>query len=362
MDDIISGIVRLKQRGERMALASLVWSSGSIPMSDRAKMIVTEAGDIVGTIGGRTVLESGENQLLRYTMTEQQAGESGLNCGGTVRIYTQLIDPAESNDLYDEVLEARKMRKGGVLVTLLRRRFDPAGGQVWIGMDGMRSGSLGTREADREIEQSVPEVIKRERGQVLGLKMDRPVFVGQAFGEDPEVFMEPFLPEPVLYVFGGGHVGGQIVALAKNVGFQVVLVDDRPAFANAQRHPNADQCVVAEMEKIWSDLPIDDQSYIIAATRGHQHDEIVVEQAIKTPARYVGMLGSERKKLILWKRIADRGGLKERLDEVFAPIGVNIGADTPEEIAVSVVAELIEVRRGPQREWKTKKDRVNEQI
>ena len=115
-------------------------------------------------------------------------------------------------------------------------------------------------------------------------------------------------------------------------------------------------------EPLPKDLPIDDQSYIIAATRGHQHDEIVVEQAIKTPARYVGMLGSERKKLILWKRIAERGGLEERLDEVFAPIGVNIGADTPEEIAVSVVAELIEVRRGPQRKWKTKKDRVNEQV
>jgi xanthine dehydrogenase accessory factor len=173
--------------------------------------------------------------------------------------------------------------------------------------------------------------------------------------ERSEVFIEPFLPEPILYVFGGGHVGGQIGALAKNVGFRVVIIDDRPAFANWERHPLVDECRVVELGEGLADLLVDDQSYLVAATRGHQHDEIVVEQAIKTPARYIGMLGSERKKLILWKRIEGRGGKLEGLDRVFAPIGVNIGADTPEEIAVSVVAELIAVRRGSRKVWKTKK-------
>ena len=139
------------------------------------------------------------------------------------------------------------------------------------------------------------------------------------------------------------------------MGFRVVLIDDRPIFANPERHPQADECLVAGMEEVFADLPIDDQSYIIAATRGHQHDEIVVEGAIKTPARYIGMLGSERKKLILWRRIAERGGDPARLDAVFAPIGFNIGADTPAEIAVSVVAELIEQRRGTPKVWKTKR-------
>jgi xanthine dehydrogenase accessory factor len=170
-----------------------------------------------------------------------------------------------------------------------------------------------------------------------------------------EVFIEPFLPEPILYVFGGGHVGGQIGALAKNVGFRVVIIDDRPAFANSERHPLVDECRVVELGEGLADLLVDDQSYLVAATRGHQHDEIIVEQAIKAPARYIGMLGSERKKLMLWKRIEGRGGQREGLDRVFAPIGVNIGADTPEEIAVSVVAELIAVRRGSRKVWKTKK-------
>ena len=361
MDDILTEIVRRKEQGERMALASLVWSTGSIPMSERAKMIVAEEGAVVGTIGGgcleaevlsagRIALETGENQLMRYTMTEKQAGESGLNCGGSVRIYTEVIEPDEGADFYSRVLTARQARSGCALATLLKSRFDNTGeGRLWLGADGSTYGSLGTPEADLQVEEHLPEVLERERGLVCALDPDAEL------GETAEVFIEPFLPEPVLYVFGGGHVGGQICALAKNVGFRVVLIDDRPTFANSERHPQADECLVAGMEEVFADLPIDDQSYIIAATRGHQHDEIVVEAAIKTPARYIGMLGSERKKLILWRRIAERGGDSQRLDTVFAPIGFNIGADTPAEIAVSVAAELIEQRRGTPKVWKTKR-------
>ena len=361
MEDIITEIVRRKEQGERMALASLVWSTGSIPMSERAKMIVAEEGDVVGTIGGgcleaevlsagRIALETGENQLMRYTMTEKQAGESGLNCGGSVRIYTELIESDGGADFYGRVLAARQARSGCALATLLKSRFDTNGeGRLWLGADGSTYGSLGTSAADLQVEGHLPEVLERERGLVCALDPSAKL------GETAEVFIEPFLPEPVLYVFGGGHVGGQICALAKNVGFRVVLIDDRPTFANPERHPQADECLVAGMEEVFADLPIDDQSYIIAATRGHQHDEIVVEAAIKTPARYIGMLGSERKKLILWRRIAERGGDPQRLDAVFAPIGFNIGADTPAEIAVSVVAELIEQRRGTPKVWKTKR-------
>jgi xanthine dehydrogenase accessory factor len=132
------------------------------------------------------------------------------------------------------------------------------------------------------------------------------------------------------------------------------MVDDRPQFANAKRHPEAAQWVVGDMAQVFAELPIDEQSYVIAATRGHQHDEVVVEQAIRTPARYIGMLGSERKKVLMWQRLEARGGSRARLEQVYAPVGLNIGADTPEEIAVSVVAELVRVRRGAVKQWKTK--------
>ena len=370
MDDIIGEICRLRQSGERLALASLIWSTGSIPMSDRAKMIVTEDGAIIGTIGGgcleaevlsagRTVLESGCNQHLSYTMTEKQAGESGLNCGGTVRIYTELIEPGLEGDFYDKVDTERQGRRGGVLATLLCNRGNPKCGKMWVGLHGGSFGTLGFAEADQCVHQQLPAVVERERGLIreVAIQDGGPVEVDEMLlgsAGNPEIFIEPFLPNAILYVFGGGHVGGEICALAKNVGFRVVVIDDRPAFANPQRHPLADECIVADMEESLEQLPFDEHSYIVAATRGHQHDEIVVEQAIRKPVRYIGMLGSERKKLMLWKRIEGRGGNRERLDRVFAPIGVNIGADTPAEIAVSVVAELIAVRRGTHKVWKTK--------
>jgi len=342
-------------------------------MSDRAKMIITEDGSIIGTIGGgcleaevlsvgRAVLDTGANQHISYTMTEKQAGESGLNCGGTVRIYTELVEPGAGGDLYDKVLNARADRLGGVLATLLSTDSSHPSCKMWFGMDGSRSGSLQSAEAERLVEEKGPLVLQRERGLIQALPAKGEQNGGNILGDSEmgkaaqsEVFIEPFLPEPILYVFGGGHVGGQIGALAKNVGFRVVIIDDRPAFANSERHPLVDECRVVELGEGLADLLVDDQSYLVAATRGHQHDEIIVEQAIKAPARYIGMLGSERKKLMLWKRIEGRGGKREGLDRVFAPIGVNIGADTPEEIAVSVVAELIAVRRGSRKVWKTKK-------
>ena len=350
MDDPILALEGLLSAGASVALSSLIHSSGSIPMSDRAKMIVDGDGRAHGTIGGgcleaeihtvaRDVLASGRPQSTDYTMTEKQAGESGLNCGGTVRIYTERIDP-DSRDLFAEVAASRADRSACVLVTRLGGR-----GRALLHPDGRRRGDL----------TAIPAVRLSSWAQAA-LDRERPSLQND---EAAEFFVEPFTPPPILYVFGGGHVGGQIGRLAKNVGFRVILVDDRPYFANPERHPEVDECVADEVEGVFSRLPPDDQIYIVAATRGHQHDEIVVEHAIARKVRYIGMLGSERKKMILWQRIESRGGSRGRLQQVYAPVGLDIGADTPEEIAVSVVAELIQVRRSDRRKrWKTKRATV----
>lgn len=364
MEDIVEQIVRLGERGERAALASLVWSSGSIPMSESAKMLVLADGKLLGTIGGgcleaevltagRDVLETGRSRLIRYTMTEKQAGESGLNCGGTVRIYTELIEPESAGTVYAEVHRRRQGRQACALATSLSS--GPPGRLLFL-PDGGRLGTLGLDALDDQVADHLDAILEKERGRVVELDLGevQAQALGFAPGVAPEAFIEPFLPAPNLFVFGGGHVGAQIGRLAKNVGFRVVVIDDRPMFANPERHPQADDWVVEEMDRVFDRIEIDAQSYIVAATRGHQHDEQVVEQAIRTPARYIGMLGSERKKLLMWKQIGQRGGDRKRLEQVFAPIGLNIGADTPEEIAVSVVAELIRVRRGVKKSWKTK--------
>ncbi len=358
MDDVLAAVAELGRQGGRAALASLVWSSGSVPMSDRAKMLVGEDGRVLGTIGGGCleaevlalagkVIRTQRPELSRFTLTEEQAGEGGLNCGGSLRILTE---PVTGEALFARLHEIRRQRRACAFVGLL------AAGQAEVPrmlvLPGEApEGTLGARELDNWAKAQAEVLL--DRGAIETQVQDvRPELAGRP---DAELLIEPFPPVPLLYVFGGGHVGGQVCRLAAHVGFEVVVVDDRPQFANAQRHPAAHRCVVAPLDQVFSQLPIDGQTYLIAATRGHEHDEVVVEQAIRTPARYVGMLGSERKKLLMWERIAGRGGNRGTLALVYAPVGLNIGADTPEEIAVSVVAELIRVRRGGPKQWKTKK-------
>ena len=352
MNDTIDAVAEATGRGEAVALASLVESSGSIPMSDRAKMMVCADGTTVGTIGGGCleaeiagvageVLATGQPQTTRYTLTEEQAGEGGLNCGGTVRIYTEVVDRA-GNEIFRRLTHLRAARTPCAVSTVLEPAGDAAVRALW---------APGSDEAMPFEDQGLMRAVAPRLGDVMGGETAALLTISDRV----EIFLEPFLPAPLLYVFGGGHVGARIGQLAQSVGFRVTVVDDRQAFADPRRHPEVEACATLPMETALEDLTVDEGTYIVAATRGHQHDEIVVEQAIRTPARYVGMLGSERKKIILWERIASRGGGREKLDQVYAPIGHNIGADTPEEIAVSVVAELIEVRRGARRPWKTKR-------
>jgi xanthine dehydrogenase accessory factor len=379
MEDVIQQAAAIEGRH---ALASLVDSSGSIPMSERAKMLVSEDGQVTGTIGGgcleaeiincgREVLESGQPHVTEYTMTEEQAGESGLNCGGSVRIYTEQIDAGSGRTIFSKIIQAKADRVPCVLATVLAQDEpgDNSHARVLFYGDGESVGSFGSLQLDGQVRAQIETVLIEEEAVVMrldagGLDPESAAAMGlvPAAGGDTgvEVFLEPFVPPPVLYIFGGGHVGAQIARLAKNVGFYVIIVDDRPAFANKERHPDADECLVAEdIPALFQALPLDNQSYIVAASRGHQLDEVVVRQAIQKPARYIGMLGSERKKVIMWKRIEAEVGCGERLDQVHAPIGFNIGADNPEEIAVSVLAELIDVRRGDKKEWKTKKKRAS---
>jgi xanthine dehydrogenase accessory factor len=149
---------------------------------------------------------------------------------------------------------------------------------------------------------------------------------------------------PVLYVFGGGHVSLQIVPMAALVGFNVVVIDDRPEFADPRKFPEAMSVHEYPFEGVFDRLPIDQSSYIVIVTRGHLHDRTVVMQALKTQARYIGMMGSRRKKAIVYKKLLEEGFTQADLDRIYSPIGIGIEAETPEELAVSIVAELIKVR------------------
>jgi len=159
-----------------------------------------------------------------------------------------------------------------------------------------------------------------------------------------EILLEPIISEPTVYIFGAGHISQQLVPLVKKVHFKTVVIDDREMFANRDRFPEADEVIVIEFEKAFEQLTIDQSSYIVIVTRGHLYDGLILGNAVKTDARYIGMIGSKKKIQTLYQNLLMEGVPKEVLDRVHAPIGLDINSETPEEIAVSIVAELIKVR------------------
>jgi xanthine dehydrogenase accessory factor len=165
--------------------------------------------------------------------------------------------------------------------------------------------------------------------------------------EDKRFFVEPTVLPGTVYLFGAGHVSRPVAELASLVDFQTVVIDDRDEFANAERFPRADRVIVApSSHQSFEGLEIDRDSYLVIVTRGHLHDKTVLEQALKTDAGYIGMIGSRRKRDLIYQELLTKGFSQKDLGRVHAPIGLAIGAETPEEIAVSIVAELIQVRAG----------------
>lgn len=363
MNDVFSEILRLKREGQRGALCTIVSSKGSLPMSGKAKMLVGEDGTMVGTVGGgcleadvwaeaQRVVKKDISKIASFILTEQHAGESGLNCGGKVEIFIEPVVPNRMTAVFEEIARIRAQGEKGAIATVISSHIPPAmqeQSKLVLRADGSIVGGIGTGGfIEDSVRQKAEEVMREDYLTVLQFEVGDEE--AQRWGLEPgdtlDVFVEPIIAIPTLYLFGGGHVSLQIANVAKMVGFKIVVIDDRPAFANKERFPMADETRVEDMYTVFERLHIDDQSYIVAVTRGHQHDEPVIEQAIKTEARYIGMIGSKRKISRMWKKLIERGADKNRLAQVHAPIGLEIGADTPEEIAVSIVAQLIESRRG----------------
>jgi xanthine dehydrogenase accessory factor len=159
------------------------------------------------------------------------------------------------------------------------------------------------------------------------------------------IFLEPIGQHSTVYIVGAGHIAQKLAPLTTMVGFQTIVLDDREDFISPDRFPSVDECILLEdFEHVFQTIPIDSQSYVVVVTRGHQHDKSVLRQALKTKATYIGMIGSRRKIKLTFEALLSDGVSEEVLAQVHSPIGLNIGAETPEEIAISIVAELIQHR------------------
>lgn len=213
--------------------------------------------------------------------------------------------------------------------------------------DGSIAGTIGGGCVEADVWAAAKEVMQKEtpRKMVFNLNHEAGYDSGLICGGTLEIFVEPILPQPVVYLFGGGHVSIAVANAASAAGFGVAVVDDREAFANKQRFPMA-QDIHTSYEQAFANIHPGASTYLIIVTRGHKDDMRVLAWAVRTDARYVGMIGSKRKVLAVYKALEkDEGYRPEEFARVYAPMGLEIGALSPEEIAVSVVAELIAVRR-----------------
>jgi xanthine dehydrogenase accessory factor len=261
-------------------------------------------------------------------------------------------------DLFEELVRLRKLGQKCALATIVQVRgsipsYESA--KLLVREDGSMAGTIGGGCVEAEVWNAAREVLETEKPRRLqfNLGQDAAYDNGLICGGQLEVFVEPVLPVPQAFIFGAGHISKSLSKVASLAGFDTVVVDNRESFANRERFPEAAAVHAAEYEEVFPTLAINENSYVIVVTRGHRDDMRVLKLAIATPARYIAMIGSKRKVLNVIRELEREGVSRSAFERIFAPMGLDIGAISPEEIAVSVVAEMIAVRRNAQSNWRT---------
>jgi xanthine dehydrogenase accessory factor len=344
MKECIKKLVDLLEKRERVVLATVFGQKGSTPRTVGAKMIVRSDGTSIGTIGGGLVeykavtaaqelFDTGTPRVMIYDLRGANAESMDMICGGSMEVLLEPVKPSSDtiNDYKGLLTTLEKGRKCYV-VSNLGRKNEPM-----TTIDHcilMADGSyLGTCPFPPSWLQKIMGETTKERMPVL---LDI---------EDHRVLVEPSFVPGTVYLFGAGHVGQAVAELAAFTDFRTVVMDDREEYANRLRFDKADEILVlSSFDRAFDGSRVDGDSYLVIVTRGHRHDLTVLRQALRTQAGYIGMIGSRRKRDALYNTLLSEGFTREDISRVNSPIGLDIGADTPSEIAVSIVAELIKRR------------------
>ena len=339
----------LEHAGRRVAVATVVRTQGSTPQVAGAKLIVTDDPEArpAGTLGGgcveadaigaaREALEHGGNSLRAYELTEDLAWNTGLVCGGTMWILAERATDAltaAGESMLPALVEAAT---GGVpmaIVTRLRRRGRELSfaGRLFIDADGQTTGRLEDGVLEPRIVAAAVDQLRHGTPRVMALD------------DEHEALIEPVAPRPRLIVAGGGHVALAIARQAQLLDFEVTVLEDRPEFADPERFHGATvlegdvPATIASLEYGWN-------SYLVVATRGHKLDADCVLAAVRTNVSYIGLLGSRRKTVLVADMLRAEGVPEARIRVIRAPVGLDLGGRTPAEIALSVLAEITQLR------------------
>ncbi len=350
MEPVFRAAIDELKNDRPMVMATVVKTSGSTPQKPGAKLLVRADGSGVGTLGGgcvegdiwfaaKQILKRGGGAEMRdYVLNEDLAAQDGLVCGGTMYF---LIDPiresGDYNSFADEVVAAYE---GGTPVAIVNLMVTPEGSNLQVGAKMLvrENGSIQGDLGDPHLND---EAAKKARGLMA---MGKNEYVISKSGV--EYYIEAYTTPPTLVIAGGGHVSKALAPIAKSVGFRLFIIDDREEFANPERFPEADIVRVADYETGFADLPINANSFIIIATRGHRFDDAATAAAARTPASFVGLLGSRRKTILIYEELLKKGFTMDQVRSIHSPVGLDIGARTPEEIAISIMSEILAFRLG----------------
>jgi xanthine dehydrogenase accessory factor len=312
-------------------------------------MLIRSDGTAVGTVGGSCV--EGDmwylgTQLLRekgpplyrtYELNEELSDRGGLVCGGTMKLFIEpFSSPQQQAIIFEKIVHAYNDGPPLAVATLLENpaRKSMIGSKILVQTSGNFDGTF----EDAELESLVVEA-----GARLAELGEQKLISDQ---EGAEVHIEGFVAPPTLLLMGAGHVNKAVSSLAATLDFRVYVLDDREEFANTERFPEAEGVFISDYEDGMVDFPVNNNTFVVVATRGHRFDDLALAAALRTPARYVGLLGSKRKTIMIFRNLETDETLRERIKDVHAPVGLDIGAVSPEELAVSIMAEIIMVRRG----------------
>ena len=353
MRDIYQKVIELIESEEIGAYCTVVETKGSTPQKPGSKLLILPDLRNVGTLGGGCVeaearrqaiglMQGGSPRLLDFQLDSDYGWDDGLICGGNMKIFIDLPQTEEESLILTRLQELSEAKIPLVSTTVVKSEIDriQVGTKMLFAANGEKVGSLGDTALETALQDELMEVLEKDAPGVFRWQVEGP---GDRQGA-VWVFMDAVQPRPTLLIAGAGHVGQALCHLGKWLGFDVAIVDDRADFASEERLPEADEIIIGDIAEELRNYPVDHLTYAVIVTRGHQHDEEALHSVIESNARYVGLIGSRRKIKLIYDDLRDMGIPEERLAQVYAPIGLDINSKTVPEIAVSIAAQLIQVR------------------
>ena len=342
MRDIFPDLTRWVERDEPIALATVIRTWGSSPRGVGAKMALTPGGKITGSVSGgcvegavaeagTQVLKTGQPQLLHFGVADETAWQVGLACGGSIDVYVNRLD----HDLFEILRMGMQEARPMVVATVVRGPDPLLGEQMVLTKEGKIYGSLSSPYENQVLAGAEAALAK---GRAKSLRLER-------HGEEPvEIFADVLLPPPALVMVGGVHIAIALTSIARTLGYRSVIVDPRRAFGSPERFSHGDELIQAWPDEAFSRIELTENTAVVMLTHDPKIDDPALKIVLNSPVFYIGVLGSRNTHAKRRIRLLEAGISEPQLARLHAPIGLDIGGDTPEEIALAVMAEIVAAR------------------